>query len=138
MADITVSAAGVAPTATTVIQRGTSAVAITAGQPVYIDTNTSNQLRPGLATGLASSVIAGIALNSAPGAGQPVTYATGGDVAFVGTTFVVGQTYNLSVNAGFIAPVTDTTTGNYVCTLGAATTATNLRVALNVLGITHA
>jgi len=139
MADITVSAAGVQATATTLTATGTSAAAITAGQPVYMDASTSNNLRPALAGGIAAqAAVVGIALNSAPGAGQPVRYATGGLVTFIGTTFVVGGSYNLSANSGNIAPVADTTTGNYVSHLGEAPTATTLQIALNVTGITHA
>jgi len=138
MADIVVSGAGVAQTASTIIQRGVAAEAIVAGAPIYIDATTSNNLRNCLGTSLAAAACVGIALNSALGAGQPVAYATGGLVTFSGTTLVVGNQYNVSVNSGKVAPVADTTVGVFATGLGIAPTATTLLLAINPSGVAHA
>jgi hypothetical protein len=140
MADITVSAAGVAPLGSTPVAYGTAGAAITAGQVLYADATSSGQLKPALATSTsAASRAIGIALNSAPGVGQPVQYATGGLLNFIGTTFVVGQIYALSTNAGAICPVTDftgaVTLTDYGCFVGIAITATQLQLGLISSGV---
>lgn len=140
MADIVVSAAGVGALGATPIANGTSGAAITIGQVVYSDATTSNQLKPALATGSsAASRAVGIALTGASGAGQPVVYATGGLLNFIGTTFVVGQIYALSANAGFTCPVTDFTSAvtltDYACVIGVAITATQLQLSFVSSGV---
>ena len=141
MADITVSAAGVAGIGSTPVTTGIAGAAITPGQVVYADGTSSGQLKPALAVGGsgAPSRAVGIALNGASGVGQPVQYATGGVVNFIGTTFVVGQVYALSANAGFICPVTDFTSAvtltDYGCVIGIAVTATQLVLTLVSSGV---
>lgn len=46
MADVSVTAASVVKTATSLIGYGTAGGTVTAGQPVYADTTASNKLKP--------------------------------------------------------------------------------------------
>jgi hypothetical protein len=132
MADVTVSAAGVAKTATTIFNTYVAGATITAGQAVYLDSAASYSAKPCIATALASSQAIGIALNGAA-TGQPVQVAQAGDLTFTGTTFLLGTVYVVSANAGGIAPCADldaSTATNYGTVLGIASTATNLKLAV--------
>ena len=135
MADITVSAAGVVSNTTyTITQTGTAFSAITAGQLVYADATNSYSLRPASAlTSQSSSQVVGIALNGGS-AGQPIKYASSGDVTMVGTALGVGILYALSgATAGSFCPVADltlSTTTNYATVIGVSTSATVLRLSI--------
>lgn len=76
---------------------------------------------------VSGSTAVGIALNSAPGAGQPVRVFKSGKINPGNTGLVVGQTYVMSVNLGGIAPNTDLVTGNYVTSIGVAISASQLQ-----------
>ncbi len=134
MADVSVTASAVVPTATTVIARGTAGATITAGQAVYADPNANFAIKPAQATSQTQATnVVGIALDGAA-SGQPVAYATGGDVTF-NSAFTTVSVYVLSAaNAGGIAPNTDLATGNWGTVLGMATSATNLRLGLIASG----
>lgn len=133
--DVVVTAANVSrvsgPTVT-----GTAGAAITAGQVLYV--NGSGQLVPALASGTAAqSTAVGIALNSAPGTGQPIVYAPSGTTVSFGTVLTVGQIYVVSANTGNIAPAADLVTGNYTVILGVATTTSQLPLNIAASGVTH-
>lgn len=131
MADISVTASSVVPTATTKRQTKVAAAAITAGQVVYV--NTSDQLA--LADNDASATTAaavGIALNSCA-ADQPCSYATSGAVTF-NAVLTAGTIYVLSSTAGGIAPAADLASGDYVTILGVASSTTSLTVNINASG----
>lgn len=128
MADVSVTAASVVKTSTTTILEGTAGATITAGQPLYKDSADSYKLKLADADVLASSVCVGLSLHGAS-SGQPLKYATRGDVTF-NSAFTVGQVYVASVNAGGIAPYSDLASGDYVSILGVATTATNLKLGI--------
>jgi hypothetical protein len=139
MADITVTASSVAPitgtTNNTLISQGTAGATITQGVPLYADATAANQLKP-TANGAANTAqVVGIALNSAS-AGQPVTYAIGGDLTF-GSGLTKGIVYVVSTNSGKIAPTSDLIAGNYVTVLGVATGAGTLRLGLITSGQTQ-
>ena len=128
MADVSVTAASVVKTATSLIGYGTAGGTVTAGQPVYADTTASNKLKPCDADVIASSKAIGIALHGASD-GQPLQYCYGGNLTF-NSAFTVGQVYVCSVNAGGIAPYADLAAGDFVTILGVATTATNLKIGI--------
>jgi len=140
MADITVSAAGVISNTTyTITQTGIAFSAISAGQLVYADAANSYSLRPASAvTSQASSQVVGIALNSG-GAGQPIKYASSGDITMTGTALGVGILYALSgATAGSFCPVADltlSTTTNYATIIGVSTLATVLRLSITAANI---
>lgn len=64
----------------------------------------------------------GIAVDSAPGAGQYFTILQSGEIN-LGATVTAGVVYVVSANAGKIAPYTDLASGNWVTILGAAISA---------------
>ena len=135
MADLNVTSNGViAANSNTVVSSGYSAAAINAGQVVYL--NSSQQLAPAQASSStqAASVV-GIALDSALGANQLVTYASAGDVVLPtsGTVLTNGVEYILSANAGAIAPSTDAVNPNFVTHLGLAVSPAVLR--LNIMPV---
>lgn len=129
MADISVTAANVAKVSGAQTATGTAGAAITAGQPLYVDTANGNVLKlvDADASDLASTV-AGIALHTSA-SGQPITYLTSGDIT-IGATLTAGKVYVASATAGGIAPVADLTTGWRTSILGYATTTAILRVGI--------
>lgn len=126
MADLTVTAANcVAVDATTV--SGTAGVAITAGQAVYLDTTTGKYaLADANSATAAQRRAGGIALNGAA-ANQPIKVATAGTIK-LGATMTAGVAYYLSDTSGGICPVADIGSGEYVCLIGFATSATVLNI----------
>lgn len=131
MTDLTVTASAVVPTSTSKTQTKIAAVAITAGQVVYV--NSSNQLA--LADNDASALtpaVAGIAINSCS-AGQPCSYTTEGDLT-MGSIITAGTIYVLSSAAGGIAPAADLGSSDYVTILGVGKTATVLSVHIHASG----
>ena len=129
MADVSVTAASVVKTTTTLISEGIAGGTVTAGQPVYSDSTDSNKLKAADADVQATSVAVGIALHGAA-SGQPLKYATSGNLTF-NSCFTVGAIYVVSTTTGGIAPDTDLASGDYVTILGIATSATNLNIKIN-------
>ncbi len=79
----------------------------------------------------------GVALQSAPTIGQTIDVQWGGSV--LGTaTLVVGETYIISATAGSAAPVADILTTAYTSILGAAKSATELKLRPLVGVVAHA
>lgn len=119
MADLTITASSVLPSSTAVKRTGKAGEAITAGQPVYQDSD-------GLwwqadADDTATKAAAGgIAVSSAEGAGQSVVVATEDDNFTVGATLEAGTAYGVSATKGGIAPLSDLMTGDYITFLGVA------------------
>jgi hypothetical protein len=86
------------------------------------------------------SVAVGIALNSAPGLGQPIRIFKSGKINPGNSSMTVGQTYVLSVNLGGIAPNTDLASGSYVTQIGVAISASQIQTPASGLfptSITH-
>lgn len=139
MADVTIVANSVvAANANTTIARGIAGATITAGQAVWADPGANYQIKPAIATNVIQATnTLGIALNGAA-VGQPIAYATAGDVTF-NSAFVQATVYVLSgANAGGVAPSADLDSSsgtNYGTVLGISTLATNLRVGLISSGI---
>ena len=133
MADLSITAADVKKTDTTLIAEGIAGGTVTAGQPVYRDSTASNKLKAADADVLASAAAVGIALHGAS-ADQPLKYAIGGNLT-LSSVMTVGAVYVVSTTAGGIAPVADLSSGDYVTLLGIATTATNLKISISVSGI---
>lgn len=125
MADISITAGNVVPSATASTVHGTAGATITAGQTVYLDT-TTNTYKLCDADVAASAVCAGIALHGAS-AGQPLTILTDGQIT-IGATVVRGTAYYVSLNAGGICPVADISTGDYVSLVGIADSTTTILV----------
>ena len=118
MADLSITAASVIPSANARRISRVAASTITAGQVVY-------QLAAGtvaLADANGASPlfnVFGIAENGG-GAGQRISIVTEDPAFALGATVAVGDVVILSATAGGIAPVADATTGHYVTVLGVA------------------
>src|SRR5262245_10925007 len=78
MADLTVIPANVSSYPGAQMSNGTSGEAILAGQTVYQDAADANKWKLFDANVTAKSVLGGVAMNSTPGAGQPITVLTSG------------------------------------------------------------
>lgn len=129
MADLVVTAASVVAGSDSTTVSGTAGVTITAGQAVYLDATTGKwALADADSATAAQRRAAGIALNGAA-LNQPIKVLTSGDVT-IGATVTAGVAYYLSGTAGGICPVADVGTGEYVCLLGIATSASVLRVGI--------
>ena len=100
MADLSITAANVAPGSDAVKLTYTSGATITQGQTCYQNSSDSKvYLTDGNVTAT-ESVFVGVALNSAT-AGQPITLQTSGSLT-TGGTMTVGQTYWVSNTAGAV------------------------------------
>lgn len=111
---------------------------IAAGEVVYLDTADSNKAK--LADNNASAataVVKGIALTSGV-SGSGLIVATGNSITLVGASMTIGLTYYLGATAGQIVPEADLATGNYVCRLGVASSATQLELSIANTGIQRA
>ena len=134
MADITVTAANVAPGTGAVIDRRYNfGATVTAGQVVYLDTATNTWKLADNDSSATTAVLGGVALHGGA-SGQPAAVLTGGNYN-PGATVVVGTIYVLSSTAGGICPAADLGSGDYVAKLGIATTASNIAVAIQVSGV---
>src|ERR1700720_2959770 len=106
MANIAVTAANVKKSTNGKSKTGVSAVAITAGPALYKLANGTIGLHD--ADGVApANVLEGIAENSAPGVGQPITYCYDDPLFDFGATIAAGATVIGSATAGAICPDAD-------------------------------
>lgn len=141
MADLSVTAASVQPT--TSESRPTqaiAAVAITAGQAIYLDGGDLDLFGQGKArladaNGAGGAPIAvGIAAGNAA-VGQPFLYYSSGPFK-PGATVVVGKTYYLSETPGGIKPAEDIDAGDRVVRLFYAITTDTVQLDIKDLGVT--
>lgn len=133
MTDIAVTAANVIGDGGSPRETGTAAVAVTAGQAVYLDT-TVNKYKLSDSNLAGAKTVRGIALNNAA-INQPLTIQKSGPIT-IGGTLVKGTNYCQSTTPGGICPQADITTGGDVVVLGVATSTTSLLLNIQVLGIT--
>ncbi len=96
---------------------------VVAGDVLYIDTSAGNVLKKASNAAQATSVVAGIALNTAWNP-QSCHYQTSG-VIDIGTTVAVGEIYVL-FTSGDIAPVADIGTSEYISIIGVGKSATDI------------
>ena len=130
MADISITAANVLPSAAAIINRNFLAGAtITAGQPVYLDSTTSTW-KPidsnAASTGNELATTKGIALNSAA-SGQIIDVCVKDTDFTPGGTLTNGATVYTSVTSGGITHDVPTT-GAYPTVLGVAKSATKMNL----------
>lgn len=139
MADLAPTAANVVKTSDTVFgPASTYGETVTAGMTVYKKAADGLLYKADNNVTTAEAVVAGIAMNSGS-AGQPASYATGGSI-ILGTITggAAGVAVALSSTAGGMAPDGDISSGNYYTAIGVLTSATVLKLAINVTNITHA
>lgn len=135
MADLTVTPANVIPQSGAVLVTGTSGAAIAAGDLLYKDSSDSDKLKLCTTATAAAAACVGVAVNSAPGAGQPVTYMTDGRLA-MGAILTASTAYGVSDNAGKIRPLADNGSGDQITQIGLAESTTILHVKINARGVT--
>ncbi len=134
MADLTQTAANVASGSGATTQRRDAAVAITAGDTVYVDSNGDLALCENDQTATEANC-AGIALNDAA-AGQPVVYQVAGQIN-VGATLTAGEVYVVGAVGGAIAPVADVLATEFTTILGVAISTSLLEMGLLPSGVAH-
>jgi hypothetical protein len=110
MANRSITAASVLPSAAATIQRLTAGAAITAGQVLYKDPTTGNAFLASASAGTIQTPI-GIAVNNAA-IGQPVNFVALDPAFQPGYATSVGETTYLSETAGAICSLSDLTTGD--------------------------
>jgi len=140
MPALTINAAGVAAANTnTVTATALAGAAISAGQVVWLDTSSSpSVLRLAQATSQTQAInVVGVALDSAAGANQSISYATSGDILLpttgVNTSLTSGSVYVLGNNPGDILAAIELTAG-YATLLGLAMNSTTLRLNTSTVG----
>lgn len=112
-----------------------AAVAIAAGKTVYRNTSGLAALADSDLSAAGAECI-GIAVNTA-GIGEPVTVAKNGTtVTQAGTTFTKGLVYFVSNTAGGIAPQGDIGAGDYVTSIGIASSTSALIIDIQIGGFT--
>lgn len=112
-------------------------VAVAQGLVVYRATATRDY-RLARANSAVTAVVAGIMTAGGSANAKNVPMLTEGVLEGL-SGLIVGETYVLSDSvAGNIMPISDLTTGDYVCILGVAISATQLLVKIINSGVTHA
>ena len=128
MTDIAITAANVVPGANAVIKHGIAGETVTAGQNGYLDPTTGKYMKADSNSATAAARKAtGVFVNGASN-GQPVAIQEAGDLT-IGGTLTAGLAYYLSDTPGGLCPVADIGSGEYVCQIGLAKSATVLTVA---------
>lgn len=135
MADITVTAGNVVQGTGAQTKQVTYGATITAGMPVYKDTETSTY-KACVTTTAATANCEGIALNGGAN-GQPGLIQTSGQIT-IGGTVAVGTIYTVSDNAGGIAPDADRGASDYVTVIGVGITTAIIDLSIKASGVAHA
>lgn len=134
MADLVITAANVLAGASASILNGIAGEAIAAGKAVYQASTTKKWMLAdsNSATPEARKATA-IALNGAA-LNQPVAVQQGGDIT-LGAVLTAGTAYYLSDTPGGICPIADVGSGEYVCLLGLAKSASVLGLDIQFPGV---
>ncbi|MEN6535645.1 MAG: hypothetical protein ABFD89_18420 [Bryobacteraceae bacterium] len=135
MVDISITAANVVVSGTGHSRTsGTAGETIPAGKAYYVDPTTKKwMLADSNSTTAEARHADGVTLNSAS-LNQPINGVKSGAVT-IGGTLTAGVAYYLSDTPGGICPVADIGTGEYVCLLGIALSATVLDVDIHYSGV---
>lgn len=125
MADLTITAGNVVAGSNASITEGRLGEAVTAGQAVYLSSTSQKWMKADSNSVTAEARHAiGIALNGGS-TDQPIQIQKAGDIT-LGAALTPGVAYYLSDTPGGICPVADVGTGEYVCLLGLAKSASVL------------
>jgi hypothetical protein len=137
MTDIAITAANVVISGTGQGRAsGTAGEAIAAGKTVYLDPTTHKwQLADSNSATVAARTAQGVAANTAA-LNQPVNVLTSGDVT-IGATLTPNIAYYLSDTPGGICPIADVGTGEYLCLIGLAKSATVLSIGIEATGVAN-
>lgn len=134
MADLTITAASVAPSTGATYKDGIAGDTITQGMPVYEDVADNKRWKKADANlSAAAAAGIGIAVNAAS-PDQPLRIQNGGDMN-LGATLAIGTIYIVSGTAGGICPAADQATGWFTTILGVAKTTSILTIFLKAAGV---
>lgn len=137
MSDLAITAALVVAGANAEIVHGKVAgEAVTAGQEVYLSSTTHKWMKADSnAAGAEARQPKGVALNGAA-LNQPLAVQTDGDIT-IGAALTAGLAYYLSDTPGGICPVADVGSGEYVCLVGLAKSASVLAIGYEYPGVAN-
>lgn len=136
MADVS-GITGVQVTITTRTQDVVYGDTIAVGDTVYQDT-ADNEFKLADANDTEpKAVVRGVAITAGVDGGAGII-AIGGSIVLTGATLAVGEHYVQSATAGKLAPEADLTTNDYCTSIGRASSATQLDLAISASGIQHA
>jgi len=135
LADLSITAANVAPGTDATKDTGTAGEALTAGQAVYKKSSDGKYYKADCNSATAEVRVASGIVLTGSAANQPVVVQTAGSIT-IGATVSNGVVYYLSGTAGGIRPVADNTTGDYVQTIGIATSASVIKLGFNLRATT--
>lgn len=134
MSDLSITAANVVKGAGAVLEDGYAGETVTAGMPIYRDSSTGKGMKADSNSATAAArQPRGIALNGASD-GQPLVIQKEGEIT-IGATLTPGTTYYLSDTAGGICPLADVGSGEYVCIIGVAKSASVLILGIKYSGV---
>ncbi len=134
MADLAITAANVLAGASASILNGIAGEAIAAGKAVYQSSSTKKwMLADSNAAAAEARKATAIALNGAA-LNQPLAVQSGGDIT-LGAVLTAGTAYYLSDTPGGICLLADVGTGEYVCQLGLAKSASVLALDVQFPGV---
>ena len=136
MAAISVTAANVQQTAKADVRQGVALEAITAGQPVYRDSDGQIGVAESGDTEAKAAAI-GVAVNDAA-EGQYINYAVKDTALDIGGTVVAGESYAVGSSAGDIVPIDDLTTDDYIWPLGVGVSTSEIYLNPYATGAQHA
>jgi hypothetical protein len=132
MADISITGP-VVPDTLAFCVNAFAAVAIAAGKVCYINSSGLAALADSDLSAAGAEAV-GVAVNTA-GIGEPVTIAKSGTtITQAGTTFTKGIVYFVSNTAGGIAPQADIGAGDYVTSIGVASSTSALKIQIQIGG----
>jgi hypothetical protein len=136
MADLSQTAANVRPGENITPRMRQAGETMTQGMPYYVSTTDGKAYQTYANDGVAKAEAKGIALTGAAANGWFV--AQEGGLINLGATLAVGTVYGVSATKGAIAPISDLTTGQFITTLGTATTTALLDLRPNPSGVAKA
>lgn len=134
MADLSITAASVVAGANALKKDGVAGEAITAGKAVYLAAASKKWMLADSNSATAEARQAGgVALNGAA-LNQPVAVQASGDLT-IGATLTPGAAYYLSDTPGGICALADVGSGEYVCQIGLAKSASVLAIGIQFPGV---
>lgn len=137
MTDLAITAASVVAGANAQTDTGSAGEAITAGQTVY-RSSTTNKLMKADSNGATAEIRTpiGVALNGGA-LDQPIKFQKPGGEITIGAVLTPGAAYYQSDTPGGICPVADVGTGEYVCLVGLAKSASMLSLDIRYTGVSN-
>lgn len=133
MAEYTPIAGSVLMVAGVVDAEAVAGEPIGAGDFIYLDAADSNRAKKAQCDGTPAEVAAvGVALNSAPAAGQPLKFAVQGEIALGAAIFSgAGRVVVVGTTAGKCMDFGDLTSGKRICIVGWSTATNKIKLAIH-------